>query len=725
MKPDKLSIFRVFCLLLLTTGCTEDPSNANEIDDELARTFQTWQHYLGDPGRSHYSLLDHIDTGNVDQLKVAWSYRSGGLLPGRNTQIQTNPLIVDSILFGVNAALELFALNAGTGEELWTFAPDNKDGSGLGVNRGLSYSDSRSDSGSRLFFSSGAYLYAVDIKSGKIIPEFGKNGRVDLREGLGRDAGTLSVVANTPGAVYEDLLIMGTRVAESPGAAPGHIRAYDVRTGTIRWTFHTIPQPGEEGYNTWPRDAYKKAGGANNWAGMALDPSSGMVFIPTGSAAFDFYGGDRQGSNLFANCLIALHAGTGNRIWHYQFVHHDIWDRDLPAPPNLVTVTRGGQRIPAVAQVTKSGHVFVFDRKTGEPLFPIEERSFPASSLEGEQAWPTQPIPVKPLPFARQVLTEEMLYTPESTAFIADFIDTLINDDPITVRERFRQITSSGQFIPPDTIGVIVFPGFDGGAEWGGAAIDPVKGHMFVNANEMPWIIRMKSLANEGPFGGQALYEINCARCHGGERQGLGEIPALTDVGTRLSTDMITHIVKAGQGAMPPNPQLSQEEVKSIVDFLADNEVEDHRVVSSNEIRYSVAGFGRFLDERGLPIVKPPWGTLNALDLNTGDYLWKVPLGNVDDMKDPEHPVTGTENYGGPIVTAGGLIFISATKDEKIRAFHSRTGEQLWEATLPAGGYATPATYEVNGRQYIVIACGGGKMGTKSGDVYVAFALPQ
>lgn len=715
-----------FVVLVLISSCDTGSFRGEIIETGVPEwTFKTWQHYLGDPGRSHYSVLDQINRSNVQKLELAWQYESGGLQNGRNTQMQTNPLIVGDVLFGVNPSGELFALKADQGTRIWTFNPPNPDGSGLGVNRGLMYAN-RGDK-EHLYFSSGSFLYAVNPADGQLITGFGNVGRIDLREGLGREPETLSVVANTPGGIYEDLLIMGTRVMESPGAAPGHIRAYDLSSGELVWTFKTIPDPGEFGYDTWPEKAYEYIGGANNWSGMALDHELGMVYLPTGSAAFDFYGGNRIGENLFANCLIALDARTGERKWHFQFVHHDLWDRDLPAPPNLVTVRHGGKAIAAVAQVTKSGHVFLFDRLTGTPLFPIREVDFPPSVLEGEEAWPTQPIPEKPAPFARQELTESLLYAPDSTAFVADFVDRNANDKPQTVREHFRQLGSKGQFLPPDEQGVVVFPGFDGGAEWGGAAVDPGQGIMYVNSSEMAWILKMKKIGGGNAIlsPGQSLYALHCARCHGGDRQGLGAIPALRDLSPRLSADSVRKVVSRGRGAMPPNPQLKSEEVEAIVEFITDQETGDHRAMSTPEVPYSLASFGRLLDSRGYPIVKPPWGTLNALDLNTGEYLWQVPLGNIEELNDPEYPVSGTENYGGPVVTAGGLVFIAATKDEKIRAFDKETGEQLWEHQLPAGGYATPATYEVNGKQYLVISCGGGKMGTKSGDRYVAFALPD
>ena len=451
-------------------------------------------------------------------------------------------------------------------------------------------------------------------------------------------------------------------------------------------------------------------------------------FVPTGSAAFDWYGGDRTGDNLFANTLLALDANTGERIWHFQAVHHDTWDRDLPAPPNLLVVKRDGSEIPAVAQITKSGHVYVFHRLTGEPLFPIEEKAYPASPLEGEISAETQPLPLKPKPFARQLLTEEDLYAPDSPTLVEDLVENTQNADPPTVLEQLRQINSKGQFIPIDTIGTILYPGADGGAEWGGAAVDPRSGVMYVNSNEMAWIVRMaKAGVKDGKklSLGATLSQIHCARCHGGELQGLGAIPELQKVGERLSDTEIAGIITNGKGAMPGMPNLSEEEIKGLVDFLNKKEEQkDHRAETNFDVAYTLASFGRFKNDKGYPVMKPPWGTLNAIDLNSGNYLWKIPLGNEEGLNDPDYPVTGLENYGGPVITAGGVLFIAATKDEKFRAFNMRTGELLWETELPAGGYATPATYESGGKQYIIIACGGGKMGTKSGDQYIAFALP-
>ncbi len=725
-KPCYKILF-LLTVVLCACGNEEEPQTESWITSHHA----TWRHYLGDPTSSQFSSLDEINVENVQNLRPVWSYKSGGLQEGRTSQIQANPLIYDTLLFGVNASNKLFALNAKTGQALWTFESPVQDQSGLGICRGFMLWISE-DEPSRLFFSSGPRLFAVDLTDGSLITSFGNNGSIDMRENLDRDPNRLTVVLTTPGVIYKNTLIIGLRTSESPGAAPGYIRAYNVLTGEMKWVFRTIPKEGEFGADTWSEGALESIGGANNWAGMALDEERGIIYAPTGSAAFDWYGGNRIGDNLFANTLLALDANTGQRIWHYQMVRHDLWDRDLPATPNLLAVKRGGKTIPAVAQITKSGHVFVFNRETGEPLFPIEEKVYPDTKLEGDKASRTQPLPLYPKPFARQKLREQDLYAPDQPAFVDDFIDKAQNIKPKTVREKFREVTSNGQFIPIDTKGVILYPGADGGGEWGGAAVDPRKGILYVNGNEMAWIVRMSKVGMKDGVAlspGATIAQVHCARCHGGNLQGLGAIPSLQNVKDRLTANEISSVISNGRGAMPGMPNLSDTEIQAVTDFLrgaeeAHEEAGDHRAADAGDTPYAIAGFGRFKDNRGYPVVKPPWGTLNAIDLNTGDFVWTRPLGHDETVQDPTYPETGTENYGGPVVTAGGLLFIAATYDEKFRAFDAATGEKLWEFDLPAGGYATPATYAIDGKQYVVIACGGGKMGTKSGDQYMAFALP-
>ena len=687
-----------------------------------------WPVYLGDKAGSHYSTLDQITPDNVSELEVAWTFNAGDATD--QTQIQCNPLVIDGVLYGTTPRLKVFALDAATGRELWRFEPAEPNG----VNRGLAYWADGDEK--RILFGAGKWLHAIDAKTGKLFEDFGEKGRVDLSQGLDRDVSGLAIQANTPGVVYRDLIVMGMRLGEGPApAAPGHIRAYNVRTGKMVWKFHTLPQPGEPGYETWPEDAYQRVGGVNVWTGMTIDEERGLLFCPVGSATFDFWGGDRVGDNLYANCLLVLEAATGKRVWHYQFVRHDIWDRDPPAPPNLLTVKRDGKEIPAVAQVTKSGLVFVFHRETGEPLFPIEDIAVPTSDLAGEVTSPTQPVPVKPAPFARQL-------------FMAEEITNRTPEARRAVLERFARLRPHTMFQPPSREGTIIFPGFDGGAEWGGAAVDP-HGILYVNSNEMPWILAMIDASGATSLGEQ-VYLQNCTGCHGANREGnvAASIPSLADVDRRLTREETFEVVTKGRNVMPPWGFLSEAQRHAVVGFIRgeaespapkrsnDQEkkaskeqwttyVSDQDKPGFREPPFTHTGYNRFLDPEGYPAVRPPWGTLNAIDMNTGEYVWKTTLGEYPELTAQGIPPTGTENYGGPVVTAGGLIFIGASKDEHFRAFDQKTGRELWKAKLPAGGYATPSTYEANGRQFVVIACGGGKMGTKSGDAYVAFALPE
>jgi quinoprotein glucose dehydrogenase len=561
------------------------------------------------------------------------------------------------------------------------------------------------------------FVFALDAATGKLIPSFGNGGRIDLRENLGREpASSQSVDLTSPGIVYKDLIIFGGRNPETLPAPPGDIHAYDVRTGKLRWSFHTIPHPGEFGYDSWPKEAWKTSGAANNWAGMALDSRRGIVYVPTGSAAFDFYGADRIGDDLFANCLLALNAETGERLWHFQGVRHDLWDRDFPSPPALLTIKRDGEIIDAVAQTTKQGFVYLFDRTNGKPLFPIESRKYPASSVPGEVSAAEQPLPTRPAPFARQRLTEKLLTTRTPEAHRSAL-------------EKFKAFRSEGQFVPfsvgKDTV---IFPGFDGGAEWGGPAVDLETGIIYINSNEMAWTGALAS--NTGENSARAIYMSQCSVCHGEKMAGSPlAMPSLVGVGDRLGPPQIAKTIKDGKGRMPGFPNLTHDQVFALVGFLTNGESKEltGSGPSPATMKYRFTGYHKFLDPDGYPAIAPPWGTLNAINLNTGDYVWKIPLGEYPELAAKGQKNTGTENYGGPIVTAGDLVFIGATDfDKKLRAFDKSTGELLWEAPLPFSGNATPATYEVNGRQFVVIAAGGGKdPKSPSGGVYVAFALPQ
>ncbi|MEO8579447.1 MAG: PQQ-binding-like beta-propeller repeat protein [Gemmatimonadales bacterium] len=684
-----------------------------------------WRVTGGDAGNSRYSPLDQINRANVSTLSVAWTYHTADAL----SQLQATPVIADGVLYATTPALAVIALRADSGTLMWRFDPFADRERESHANRGVVYWSSGAER--RIFFSAGRRLYSLDASTGRPAIGFGNSGWVDLAAGLGRDVDDASVIATSPGVVYDDLLIQGTRVGEDEGSAPGDIRAYDARTGRIRWTFHTIPRPDELGYETWPAGAWKTAGGGNSWAGMTLDVDRAIVFIPTGSATPDFYGGNRPGANLFANTLLALDAKTGKRLWHFQTVHHDLWDRDLPAAPNLVTVTRDGKRVDAVAQITKSGFVFLFDRESGAPLFPIEERAVPASDLVGEQTWRTQPYPLRPAPFARQSITEADLTQLSPTAHAEAL-------------RRFRTLRHDALFAPPSRQGTIMLPGFDGGGEWGGAAVDRETGVIYVNGSDVPWIAAMRESAKITPStgtsrGGAEVYAAACASCHGESRRGKDRAPSVLGVGKRLTAEQIHSVMDRGQGFMPSFANLREDEKQAVIAYLlgrsappptAARETSPHAAqLDASASRQSTApyefvGYERWRDSAGYPAIKPPWGTLSAIDLNTGEYRWRTPLGEHAALTAKGVPITGTEQYGGPIVTAGGLVFIAATQDEKFRAFDKATGELLWQASLPAAGYATPSTYAMRGKQYVVIAAGGGKLGTRSGDAYVAFALP-
>jgi quinoprotein glucose dehydrogenase len=678
-------------------------------------THRDWPVYGGGNDQTHYSALKQINTNTVSRLQVAWTFDTGDAFPG--SEMQCNPLIVDGQLYATTPKLRVIALDAATGKLSWSFDPNEGEKvKGKVRNRGLSYWTDGHDK--RLFVTARQYLYALDARTGKPIASFGDGGHIDLRENLGRDPKLQSISMTSPGIVYKDLLITGSIVSEFLPASPGDIRAFDVRTGKLRWSFHTIPHPGEPGYETWPRDAWQYIGGVNDWSGMSLDDRRGLVFVPTGSASFDFYGSNRLGDNLFANTLLALKADTGERVWHFQTVRHDLWDRDLPAPPTLLTVKRNGRSVDAVAQITKSGYVFLFERETGKPLFPVEYRKVSSATVDGERTAESQPFPTKPPPFARQVLSDEIVTrrTPEAH-------DAVV--------ERLRKLHSAGQFVPPSKEGTIIFPGLDGGGEWGGGTWDPETGLFYLNANEMAWVIRLIERHPPAAATGKTLYEQNCAGCHGLNMQGSPpEFPSLVGISARYSNSDVATLISSGSGRMPRS-RLSAESIQAVVDYVRNGK--DTPVTTVGEAqrgpidqKYTIDGYNKFLDPDGYPAMQPPWGTLTAIDLSKGDIAWSIPLGQYPELAAKGMTNTGSENYGGSLVTAGGLLFIGATSyDKKFRAFDKRSGRLLWETTLPAPGNATPATYEVNGRQYVVIAAGGGKgRASDWGGSYVAFALP-
>lgn len=598
---------------------------------------EDWLAVGGDRGCMRYSPLTEIDTGNVGRLQVAWEYRTGELAAGRAKIIECTPVVVDGRMYITTGQMCAVALDAVTGKELWKFdpaahaAPKSPLASG-GVNRGVAYwSDGRPQGQRRILHGTAdGRLFSIDALTGKLDPAFGQQGVKDLREDMEGDMLKMPYGPTSAPAIAGDVIVVGFSCGEGPGpAAPGDIRAFDVHNGKQLWRFHTVPRAGELGNETWVGDSWKGRGAANAWGGFSVDQKRGWVFAGLGSAAFDFYGGDRPGINLFANCTIALDARTGERKWHFQTLHHDLWDHDLPIYPNLVTVTHGGRSKDAVAQVTKTGFVYLFDRDSGEPLFEVKEVPVPASDVPGEQAWPTQPIPVKPPPLVPQSLTPVNVtnIAPANRQFALD---------------KLKNIRGGSAFNPPSLQGTVVMPGFHGGATWSGASFDPTLGWLFLNLNNVP----------------------------------------------------------------------------NIVTLVAEPE--------SAASKYRITGYNKFLDQEGYPAIEPPWGELCAVDLNQGSIAWKVPLGEHPELTARGVPQTGTDSFGGTIVTAGGLVFIGGTRDEMFHAFDKRNGKLLWQAKLPAGGYATPATYSVSGKQYVVIAAsGGGKLATKLGDSIIAYALPD
>ncbi len=698
-----------------------------------------WAYYGGDSGGTRYSELNDINLENVSQLQVAWEYDTGEEVDAERPMTnQCQPIMIDGILYGTTSRQKLFAIDAFTGEHKWQFDPyeDSDLRPQYHAIRGVVYWSKGKDR--RLLYSIGPYLLAIDAGTGKLIKSFGEDGKVDLHIGLG-DEETLGydvyqygIRSTSPGVIYKDLIIMGSSLSEGGNALPGYIRAYNVKTGDLAWVFHTIPLPGEFGYDTWAEDSYKKLGAANCWAGMVVDQERGRVFLGTGSPSVDFYGGARPGQNLFANCVISLNAETGERVWHFQTVHHDLWDKDIPCPPTLMTVNHEGKKVDAVAQATKDGFVFLFDRDTGEPLFPVEEVAVPTEpALPGEVPWPTQPVPTKPKPFARQTLEEKDLTTrtPEAHEFAL---------------QRFRNSNHGHKYLPPSEKGTLYY-GFGGGAEWGGAAADP-NGIFYVNGNNMLWWLEMKKLeagsTEQRLPRGERLFNQNCAMCHSRDADMTANqaYPNLNKVGERMNESEILSLLESGRGRMPSFQHIKDRDREAIVKFLIEKEGEKKEEVFDVHKRVEVtaeegalfpyvapymnSGNNQFLDHEGYPALQPLWGTLNAIDMNTGEYVWQVPLGEFEELK-AKGLVTGSENHGGPVVTAGGLLFIGASYDEKLKAYDIKTGKKVWEYLLPAGGFATPVTYKVKGKQFIVINAGGGRYGLKGGSKYVAFALPE
>lgn len=588
-----------------------------------------WRFYGGDQGASRYSPLDQINLFNVHRLEPAWIHHTGDKLDRPKTMIQCTPIVIGDAMYLTTARLQVRALNAATGEVLWNFDPYARERSSRarGVNRGVTYFEDGKDK--RIFAAIQAKLFCLDARTGELIKSFGENGIVDLKQDFDRDMEGLFYKCTSPPVIYEDLIIVSGGGGEGPRReGPGHIRGYDVYTGKRRWIFHTIPFPGEFGHDTWSPDSWDVNGGTNNWAGMSLDTERGWLFASIGSPSFDFWGGDRIGDNLFGNCVLALDAKTGKRVWHYQIVRHDVWDYDLAAQPALVRLRKGNRLVDAVVQTTKMGLIFVLDRETGEPLFPIEERPVPESDLPGEKLAAAQPVPLKPASLCRREFTE-------------DLITDISSEAHQFVLKKFRAARTGGLYTPPTKQGTVIYPGFSGGVLWGGISFDPDRNWMYVNSNE--------------------------------------------------TTNLCT---------------------------IVDGKPED-------TFRFNHAGYIQLLDPEGYPAIKPPWGKMNCIDLDSGEYVWREVLGEHVELTARGIPKTGTLSFGGSVATRGGLVFIGATADPKFRAFDAKSGAEVWEWEMQAGCNASPCCYEVGGRQFVAVAAGGGrpKLGIPAGDEIAAFSL--
>jgi quinoprotein glucose dehydrogenase len=733
------------------------PKLGGPVASEGGRT--TWSDFGGGPDNARYLTLEQINKSNVDQLAVAWTY------PTRdNISYVFNPIVVDNVMYVLARNNSLVALDASTGKEIWI----HEDLWGIAP-RGVNYWESKDRSDRRLLFQRNSYLQAIDARTGKSILTFGEGGVVNLREGHGRDPATLvKVQSSTPGKIFENLIILGSAAGEHYMAAPGDVRAFDVVTGRLVWQFHTVPHPGEFGYETWPKDAWKYIGGVNTWGEITIDPARGIAYFPLGSPTYDFYGTDRLGSNLFGTSLLALNARTGKRLWHFQMVHHDLWDYDNTAAPQLTTIRRNGKSTDVVTQAGKTGFLYVFNRVTGEPIWPIEERHFPSSDIRGEQAWPTQPIPTAPPPFVRQSLS----------------LDD-INPYILTVKQREQWHTrlanarNLGLFTPPSFKDTVSIPGAQGGANWGTTAADPARGVVYVMGINVPSIYKLSADAprpagerRAGPAeiaAGGAIYEQRCQTCHGANLTGSGSYPSLVDITTRLGEELLRGAITGGGPGMAPNDDLSEQQLTALLAFLGNptasaaggrnNEDGKTELPPGPVVASGGAPAGRVVPAGrpggmvgpsyppGIPvpevrmytaygmngtIVKPPYSTLTAYDLNTGTIKWQVPAGGDDERAVAE----GAKNTGyilqrtGIITTSAGLLF-QAGGDRTLRIYDAETGQVRRTAPLPAGSRGIPAMYEVHGRQFLVVnatrTAAGAVVRTPSPSdrAYVAFALPE
>lgn len=707
------NIILVLICLVALFSCSQENNTSK------AKDYRNWEHYRATKTAAQFSGLDQINKENVHLLQPAWTFHTGDSKD--RTPMECNPMIIGNVMYVSSPQLDLIALDAEKGTTLWRFDPEVFGQSG-GVNRGFFHYREGDDI--RIFMAVGYYLFAIDGHSGELVTEFGEEGKLDLRKNLGVDPESLSISLSTPGLVFQDLIIIGSATGEGYDASPGHIRAYNAKTGAFEWIFHTIPKEGEFGHDTWRWQEGENYGGANNWGGLSLDEEQGWVYVSTGSPAYDFYGGNRIGENLFGNAIVALDAATGERKWHYQAVTHDIWDYDLPCAATLVDIPTENGTVKALVQPTKMGELIILNRLTGKSLMDMEIRNVPPSYVPGEVAHPTQKfnqgITVVTQGLDSATLTD---ISAEANAF---------------AKIEFKKYRNEGLYTPPSLEGTITNPATRGGMIWGGASYDPDNQMLYVNANEIPMILQLRNISeNQDGNGsaamqpGKSTYLSNCSNCHGADLQGLTDaFPSLKGLKHRHKRESLAKIITQGNGLMPAFQGFNEEKLNALMDYLLEeaapsDPIHDIKEEAGTMDRYVLQGFRLFTDEEGFPASKPPWGTLNAIDLTTKTIKWKVPLGEYPKLKERGVPATGTQNFGGCVATAGGLVFMGGTPDEMFRAFDAATGEILWEYKLPFGGYAVPAVYEVEGRQYVVIAAGGAnRLGTPAGDAYVAFALP-
>ena len=693
--------------------------NQHLIHAAKIKAYKAWRDYEGSTDSAQYSSLKQINKSNVAQLRQVWFY------PVDNTRgrFGFNPIVVDHTMFILGENKSIVALDAITGKAIWIH--DNGKPS-LISNRGINYWESNDRSDRRIFFSTDNTLHAIDARTGKFVESFGDHGSIDLRVGLGRDPESIrEIQPATPGRIFENLLILGSSTGEEYGSPPGDIRAYDVRTGKMVWIFHTVPHPGEFGYDTWPKDAWKYVGGTNDWGEMTIDEKRGIAYFPLGSATYDFYGADRTGTNLFANCLLALDARTGKYLWHYQVVHHDLWDYDLATAPKLLTIRHNGKKVDVVAQAGKTGFLYVFDRVTGKPIWPIEERPVPQSDMPGEHSWPTQPFPTMPPPFARQKYT-------------ADDLNPYI-DDPAErkkIHDEIQNANNRGMFTPPGVNNTIEPAGNSGGANWGAAAIDPTTGYLYVRSKDEPTMLQLemkppkRKLFGSPATQGRILYVQNCQLCHNSDLTGQPPaIPSLVDIATQIDADRIRSVIANGLPPMPSFTGLSSADIDSLIAYLSapataqvPPDVAAYLTApippassTGDSVRYW-SGYGYMMASNGLPYINPPWSTLTAYDLNKGTIQWQIPAGGVSKLEAQGIRNTGSvEPRGGIAVTAGGLIFSGTKSDSTIRAYDKDTGKVLWEAKMPGAPDGIPAVYEVGGREYIVQCAVSGPASAKAG----------